>query len=336
MITIGLIGAGRIGSLHARNIAESQRAELLLVHDADKTQAERVASQFGARVADTVQDIITSGTVQAVAICSPTDTHVDLINAAASAGKAIFCEKPLDLDIARATSCLNILARYPVPFTIGFHRRFDPHHLEMRNRVQSGAIGDVEQVRIVSRDPSPPPVDYVRRSGGIFRDMMIHDLDQLRFLLGKRVVGVFAHGSVLINPEIGRADDFDTATAMFWTEDDVTVTVHNSRRASYGFDQRIEVFGSRGSVSMDNVPATQTVLADADGFTMPSNPGSFQERYATAYKNELEAFATALEAGHKPEPTVEDGVISLVLADAATASARSGRPLSIEYPYIDK
>ncbi len=336
MIAIGLIGAGRIGALHARNIAESRKVELLLVHDADNLRAERVASDCGARVAATAEEVITNSAVHAVAICSPTDTHVDLVSSAAAAGKAVFCEKPLDLDLVRATSCLDILARHPVPFTIGFHRRFDPHHLELRNRVQSGTIGDVEQIRIVSRDPSPPPVDYVRRSGGIFRDMMIHDLDQLRFLLGRRVVGVFAHGSVLVNAAIGEAGDFDTATAVFWTEDGATVTVHNSRRASYGFDQRIEVFGSRGSVSMDNVPATQTVIADAGGFTVPRNPGAFQERYATAYKYEIEAFAATLEAGGSPEPTAFDGVMSLALADAANASARSGQPVNIEYPHLRK
>ena len=332
MIGFGLIGAGRIGALHARNIAQGVQTDLAMVHDPVETRAAELANRHGAEIATCPEEIFDSSQVSAVAICAPTDTHVDLIGRAALAGKAVFCEKPIDLDIGRVHSCLRTLRQNPVPFTIGFHRRFDPHHLALRDAVTSGAVGRIEQIRMVSRDPSPPPMEYIRRSGGIFRDMMIHDLDQMRFLLGEPLVGVFARGEVMVDSRIADAPDYDTATAIFWAASGATVTIQNCRRSSYGFDQRVEIFGSSGTVAMDNVRLTQTEFAGGGGYLSPRLPEHFPQRYSEAYRNEMAAFADAVERGQTPEPTAEDGLLSLVLADAAAESAHTGRAVEIDVP----
>ncbi len=332
MIGFGLIGAGRIGALHARNIAQGAKTSLVLVHDPVEARAAAVAARHGAAVAARPEEILDSAEVTAVAVCAPTDTHVDLIGRAALAGKAVFCEKPIDLDIERVHSCLRTLRGNPVPFTIGFHRRFDSHHLALRDAVTSGTVGRIEQIRMVSRDPSPPPMEYIRRSGGIFRDMMIHDLDQMRFLLGEPLVGVFARGEVMVEPSIADAPDYDTATAMFWAASGATVVIQNCRRSSYGFDQRVEIFGSNGTVAMDNLRITQTEFAGSGGVLSPRIAEHFPQRYAEAYRSELASFADAIESGRTPEPTAEDGLLSLVLANAAAESARIGRPVEIDVP----
>ena len=330
MIGFGLLGAGRIATLHAANIARAADMRLVLVHDPERGRAEALARRHGAAVAASAAEILASAEVAAVAICSPTDTHAELVEQAATAGKAIFCEKPIDLELRRVLACRDWLERHPVPFAIGFHRRFDPHHVALRDAIRAGRVGRVEQIRMVSRDPAPPPLDYLRRSGGIFRDMMIHDLDQMRFLLEEPPVGVFARGEVMIEPAIAGVPDHDTATAVFWAASGATVTIQNSRRAVYGFDQRVEVFGSGGTLAMDNVPLTRTTLADADGYRSPALPEHFPERYAEAYRNELAALAAALAAGRPPAPGMAAAIDALVLADAATRSAELGRPVAID------
>ena len=332
MIGFGLIGAGRIGALHAGNIAQGANTDLVLIHDPEGARAADLAARHGAAVAASPEEVFGSPDVSAVAICSPTDTHVDFIERAATAAKAVFCEKPIDLDIDRVHACLHTLRQHPVPFAIGFHRRFDPHHVALRDAVRSGVLGRIEQIRIVSRDPAPPPISYIRRSGGIFRDMMIHDLDQMRFLLGEPLIGVFARGEVMVDPAIAEAPDYDTATAMFWAASGATVTIQNCRRSSYGFDQRVEIFGSKGTIAMDNVRLTQTQFAGSGGYLSPKLPEHFPQRYAEAYRSELANFADAVEAGRKPEPSAEDGLLSLVLANAATESARTGRAVAISSP----
>ncbi len=332
MIGFGLVGAGRIGALHARNVARGERTRLVCVFDPAAERARSVAADGGASVAACVDEILSSDRVDAVAVCSPTDTHVELIERAASAGKAVFCEKPIDLDIRRVRECVRRLEERPVPFAIGFHRRFDPHHLALRGAVRSGEVGEVEQIRMVSRDPGPPPIEYVRRSGGIFRDMMIHDLDQMRFLLDRPPVGVFARGEAMIEPAFRDAGDYDSATAVFWAANGATVVIQNSRRATYGFDQRVEIFGSRGTIAMDNVPSIRTTISDGDGYRSPKLPEHFPQRYADAYRNEIEAFAAAVESGRPPAPGAEDAMRALHLADCALLSARTGRAVAIEDP----
>jgi myo-inositol 2-dehydrogenase/D-chiro-inositol 1-dehydrogenase len=329
VIGIGLIGAGRVGTVHAEAIRVARNCRIAAIYDKDGARARELAAAVGGRVCESVATLVDDPTVTAVFICSLTDTHVEMVALAARAGKAIFCEKPIDLEIARVRECLEVLARHPVPFTIGFHRRFDPHHRALRDEVIKGRIGRIEQIRIVSRDPAPPPREYIRRSGGIFRDMMIHDLDQCRFLLGEEFVGAFAIGSVLTDPAIADTGDFDTATATFWTASGASCTIQNSRRCSYGFDQRIEVFGEKGRLALDNVPLTQTSVFDETGLIGSTLPRHFPQRYRDAYRNQLAAFVEAVVSGISPEATALDGLMSLVLAEAAELSARTGQVIVI-------
>jgi myo-inositol 2-dehydrogenase / D-chiro-inositol 1-dehydrogenase len=328
-IGLGLIGAGRIGTLHAEIAGTTKNCRIAAIYDADKQRARGLAQAVGGRVCDSVTDLLHDGAVGAVLICSPTDTHVEMTALAARAGKAIFCEKPIDLDIARVQGCLEVLTQHPVPFTVGFHRRFDPHHRALRNEIAKGRIGRIEQIRIVSRDPVAPPLEYIRRSGGIFRDMMIHDIDQCRWLLGEELVGVFAIGSVLTDPEITGTGDFDTATATFWAAGGASCTIQNSRRCSYGFDQRIEIFGEKGRLSLENVPLLQTTVFDEVGLIGATLPRHFPQRYQEAYRNQLAAFVEMVAKGTAPETGALDGLKALMLADGAARSARSKRAVAI-------
>ncbi|MER9002671.1 inositol 2-dehydrogenase [Mesorhizobium sp. M0862] len=324
-----MIGAGRIGALHARNIAVHEQAELVAVYDSAAAAAETLASRHGGRAAARLDDLFDDQSVDAVFICSPTDTHVELIGRAAAAGKAIFCEKPIDIDLASALGVQTVLARHRVPFMTGFHRRFDPSTRRLAGHVCSGDLGQVEFMRVVSRDPAPPPVSYLQRSGGIFRDMTIHDLDLCRWLTGREFNGVFARGSCLVDPEIGRAGDFDTAFITLWTDDGASCVLQNSRRSNGGFDQRIEIMGSRAAVSMDNVPLTQTRLMVPDGLRSDALPSHFPERYRDAYVAQFNEFVAALQEGRDPTTTAIDGLSALQLADACARSAETGLPVAI-------
>jgi myo-inositol 2-dehydrogenase / D-chiro-inositol 1-dehydrogenase len=331
MLGFCLIGAGRIGKLHAAVLAQHPKARIVSICDPDLAAADAVAAQTGGAAVSDPEEAMTAPGVQAVLIGSPTDTHVDFVTLAARAGKAVFCEKPIDLDIGRVDACLAVLAQHPVPFTLGFHRRYDPAHRELRDRCRAGAVGRIEHMQIVSRDPAPPPLAYIRRSGGIFRDMMIHDLDQARFQLGREFAWVHAVASSQIDPEIGAAGDFDTATAMFWTDDGVVCTIANSRRAAYGFDQRVAVFGGGGELRVDNVPRSSLSGMSAEGGLAEPLHNHFPERYAQAYRLQIDAFITAVEEGEAPETTAEDGRRALVLANAAEQSARAGQPVEIRF-----
>lgn len=243
----------------------------------------------------------------------------------------MFCEKPVDLAMSRVEEAVAALRDHPVPFMIGFHRRHDPTHRAARDTIRDGRIGRVVQARIVSADPAPPPPDYLRRSGGIFRDMMIHDLDQLRFLLGVEFVGVHAIGSRLLDPGTFEAvDDFDTATATFWTADGVACVVQNARRSAVGFEQRVEVRGAEGAVRVENPGRTSLAVDGAEGRRWDALHHHFPARYAEAYRAELAAFVTALREGAAPEPGIDAAVRSLAMADAAERSAREGRAVEID------
>lgn len=329
MIRIGLIGAGRIGALHARNIARHEQASLAAVYDANPASAEALVGRYGGHVAADLDALIEDKTVDAVFICSPTDTHVKFISDAAVSGKAIFCEKPIDIDMTSALSVQDILVRHPVPFMTGFHRRFDPSTRRVAEHIGSDEFGQVEFMRVLSRDPAPPPIDYIKRSGGIFRDMTIHDLDLCRWLTGREFTGVFAKGFCLVDPEIGRANDFDTAFITLWAGDDVSCVLQNSRRSNGGFDQRIEIMGSRAAVSMDNVPRTQTRLIVPDGLHSDALPNHFPERYAAAYVAQFDEFVSALHDGRHPATTAIDGLAALQLADACARSAETGKPVVV-------
>jgi myo-inositol 2-dehydrogenase/D-chiro-inositol 1-dehydrogenase len=324
----GLIGAGRIGRIHAGNAVAHPKARLVAVTDAHAPTAKSLATATGARVV-AAEEALAAKDIDAVMICAPTDTHADLIEKAAKAGKAIFCEKPLDLDARRIRACLRVVAKAGAPLMIGFNRRFDPHFATLRKRIAKGEIGDVEIVTILSRDPGPPPIDYVKRSGGLFRDMMIHDFDMARFLLGEEPVEVHAVGSSLVDRAIGESGDVDTAAVLLKTASGRIAQISNSRRATYGYDQRIEVHGSKGLLRAGNVQGTTVELATVKGFSQDPVLPFFLERYAAAYRAELDAFIAAVVKGRPPAPTGEDGLRAQVLADAATESARTGRTVTL-------
>jgi myo-inositol 2-dehydrogenase / D-chiro-inositol 1-dehydrogenase len=328
LIKVGLLGAGRIGRIHGANVAASGQAKLVAVADALPEAAISLAYELGARV-DSADAILSTRDIDAVLICSPTDTHADLIEAAVKAGKAVFCEKPVDLSSERIMRCLEVVNASGKPLMIGFNRRFDPSFAEAHRRIRGGAIGAVEMVSIISRDPSPPPASYVARSGGLFRDMMIHDLDMARFLLGEEPVEVHAVGSCLVDAGIGEAGDVDTAAVLLKTASGKIAQITNSRRATYGYDQRFEVHGAKGMVRAQNVPLTTVETATEAGFMIDPVLPFFLERYAAAYRAELAHFLNALETGTKPSPSGEDGLRAQLLADAATQAHQTGLPVKL-------
>ena len=325
---IGLLGAGRIGRIHGGNVAAHSRVSLAAVADAGAEAAKSLAEQHGAKVAS-IDSILADKEIGAVVICTPTDMHSDLIEKAAQAGKAVFCEKPVDLSSDRIRACLAVVKKHNAKLMIGFNRRFDPSFASVRRRIDGGEIGKVELVTILSRDPSPPPPEYVARSGGLFRDMMIHDLDMARFLLGEEPVEVHAVGSCLVDPGIGKAGDVDTAAVLLKSASGKIAQISCSRRATYGYDQRIEVHGSGGLLAAGNRHATTVTHANGDGYRSDPALPFFLERYAEAYRAELDAFVAAVLDGKPIAPSGDDGLKAQILADAATQSAQSGQTVRV-------
>ena len=323
-IRFGLLGAGRIGKVHAKAVTGDANARLVAVADAFPAAAQAIADQCGCAVR-TIDEIAAAADIDAVVICTPTDTHADLIELFVKAGKAVFCEKPIDLSLARVKSCLDVVRAHKGTLMVGFNRRFDPHFRAVRGQIDDGAIGDVEMVVITSRDPGAPPVDYIKRSGGIFRDMTIHDFDMARFLLGEEVTEVVATAAVLVDPAIGAAGDFDSVQVLLRTASGRQAMISNSRRATYGYDQRIEVHGSKGMVSAENQRPVSIEVANAQGYTRPPLHDFFMTRYTEAYAAEIASFIAAMAGKGKAEPSGEDGLIALALADAAVKSVSEGR-----------
>ena len=323
MINIGILGCGRIGQVHAATLRSMVNARAVAVADAMPAAAQALAATLGARVMD-AEALINDPGVDAVIIGTPTTTHYDLIHAAAAAGKAIFCEKPVDLSVERIRDCLAVVEKAGVPFMTAFNRRFDPNFAHLQRQIAAQVIGDVELVTILSRDPAPPPIGYIKTSGGIFRDMMIHDLDMARFLLGEEPVELTAAASCLVDPEIGEAGDFDTAVVTLKTASGKLCQISNSRRATYGYDQRVEVHGSLGMLRADNMLETTVELSNAAGMCKSPTQPFFLERYAAAYRAEMEHFVDALNSGVAVTPTGVDGLKAQMLADAADSAASDG------------
>jgi myo-inositol 2-dehydrogenase/D-chiro-inositol 1-dehydrogenase len=328
MLNIGLIGAGRIGRIHGGNVALRRDARLVALADADATAAAALAQETGAKV-HTVEEILGDADIGAVLICAPTDLHADLIERAARVKKAVFCEKPVDLGSERIRACLDVVKQAGVPLMIGFNRRFDPNFATLKARLDAGFAGEIEIISIISRDPTPPPLSYVKRSGGLFRDMMIHDFDMARFLLGEEPIAVTAVGSSLVDPAIGEAGDVDTAAVLLETRSGKIAQISNSRRATYGYDQRIEVHGSKGMLRAGNVHETTLDFASENGFNADPVQNFFLERYAAAYRLELDAFIKTVKSGGTPRPDGTDGLRAQILSDAATQSAREKRRVEI-------
>ena len=327
-VRFGLLGAGRIGKVHAKAVTGDANAKLVAVADAMPAAAQAIADQYGCDVR-TIDAIEAAKDIDAVVICTPTDTHADLIERFVKAGKAVFCEKPIDLSLARVKSCLEVVRAHKGVLMVGFNRRFDPHFRAVRAEIDKGTVGEVEMVVITSRDPGAPPVEYIKRSGGIFRDMTIHDFDMARFLLGEEISEVVATAAVLVDPAIGTAGDFDSVQVLLKTASGKQAMISNSRRATYGYDQRIEVHGSKGAVSAENQRPVSIEVATGAGYTRPPLHDFFMTRYTEAYAAEIATFIAALNGTGKAEPTGEDGLIALALADAAVKSVAEGRVVKL-------
>lgn len=329
MLNVGILGCGRIGQVHGRSLKTMETARPVAVADAMPEAAAALAAEIGAEMMET-DALIASPSVDAVVIGTPTTTHFDLIHKAAAAGKAIFCEKPVDLSTDRIRTCIETVEAAGVPFMTAFQRRFDPTLSALHERIAAGAIGDVEMVTITSRDPAPPPIGYIKTSGGIFRDMTIHDFDMARFFLGEEPVTVFATGACMVDPAIAEAGDIDTAAVTLQTDSGRICQISNSRRATYGYDQRVEVLGSAGMVRAQNILENHIEQANASGFTRAPTQHFFLERYQEAYHREMVHFVEAVTTGTPPSPTIHDGLKAQAIADAAAASLSKGVPQPIQ------
>jgi myo-inositol 2-dehydrogenase/D-chiro-inositol 1-dehydrogenase len=324
MIEVALFGAGRIGTIHAGNLAREPGARLKYVVDPNAKAAQALAERHGASVA-TVADVFADKAIGAVLICSYTDTHADLILAAAEAGKPIFCEKPVDLDLARARACADAVKRAGVTCLIGFQRRYDPTFSALKARIVKGEIGTPEMLVVTSRDPGAPPIPYIRSSGGIFKDMLIHDFDIFRWILDDEAETVHANASCLVDPAIAEAGDADCTAVTIRTKRGRLCQINTTRRAAYGYDQRFEVLGSEGMLQAGNHAPTEVVASTASAVSRDLPEHFFLERYRAAYANEMAHFFAVLAGREKLRTTIDDGVKALELADAATTSWKEGR-----------
>jgi myo-inositol 2-dehydrogenase/D-chiro-inositol 1-dehydrogenase len=332
-LKIGIIGAGRIGKLHGENIARFiPQAKLEGIVDIKlSAEQESWAKGLGARiVSKDPWDLFADPSIKAVMICSSTDTHADMIIAAAGAGKHIFCEKPIDLSVPKVKAALDAVARAGVKLQIGFNRRFDHNFSRIREHTLAGDAGQVQLIKITSRDPEPPPPAYVAVSGGIFIDMMIHDLDMARFQAGSEITEVYAAGAVLVDPEIGRAGDVDTALVTLKFANGALGVIDNSRKAVYGYDQRVEVFGSKGAVAAENDLPNTVKISNAAGVTGEKPLYFFLERYKGAFIDEINSFADAVLNNKPVAVSGEDGLADLYAALACTRSLKEKRPVTIE------
>ncbi|KAA9394291.1 inositol 2-dehydrogenase [Kocuria coralli] len=329
-VRIGLIGTGRIGRVHAGNIAADPSVELSWIADPFVEGARSVSARFGGKVTESPEELTHSGEVDAIVIASPTPTHVDLISSAVDAGVPAFCEKPIDLDIARVDALREKVASSGVPVALGFNRRFDPDFAAVRARVEAGEIGRLEQLCFTSRDPAPPPADYVRVSGGIFRDMTIHDFDMARFFLPD-LVEVSAVGTQMFDDGARRHGDFDMAVTTIRSASGALVTIVNSRHSAFGHDQRIEAFGEHGMIQVANAPTSLVSASTAASVeARPPYQEFFLERYAKAYAAELAEFVKLVRGEPSSSPTFDDGRAALLLADAAQRSAEEGTVVPVQ------
>jgi len=327
-IGIGVLGYGRIGRIHADNVRASQTANLVTV--ADPFFGSALQAPDDIPWSREVQSVIEDPTVDAVMICTPTATHAPLVEAAAAAGKHVFCEKPLDLDLGVAARALAAAERAGIILQVGFNRRFDPSFRRVRNAVRDGEIGALCMLRVISRDPAPPPVEYVRDSGGLFLDMMIHDFDMVRFVSGSEVEEVQAFGTVRVDPGIGEAGDVDTAVVSLRLASGALAVIENSRRAVYGYDQRLEAFGVEGAIEAGNRTGSTTLLKTSAGVRAENPLHFFTERYEAAYRLELAAFVDSILQGTAPECSGRDALPPLAIAVAARRSLASGRPERVD------
>ncbi len=330
MLGICLLGSGRMGQIYAANVAARADARLVYTVNPNLDSAMALAERFGGTASGDVVTAVEDPDVDAVIISTPTNTHLEQITLAARAGKPILCEKPLDLDMGRVDQCLEVLDRYPVPFALGFNRRFDPSVKALRDAVQAGEVGDLHLLLITSRDPAPPPIEYVKTSGGYFCDSTIHDLDLARWIMGEDPKEVCTMASCLVDPMIGEVGDVDTAMTILRMPSGRLCHINNSRRSVYGFDQRIEAFGSAGMIQTENQREVHVARTDADRMSSrPRLKHFFLERYAEAFALQLGDFLEAIASGRLPAVTQDDGKAALALALACDRSRREGQAIAL-------
>ena len=333
MFNFSLMGAGRIGKMHAEIINSHPECSLKYIFDINKQFANELADKYNATAVSTAEEALENNDIQAVFIASATPTHTEFIIKAAKAGKAIFCEKPIDLDIHKVNQCWDEIKNLKVPIQIGFNRRFDTSHNQVQKNAHSGKIGQLEMVVITSRDPAPPSLDYLKDSGGIFRDCTIHDFDLARFILGNDpVVEVSAFGSQMVNDDIKKINDHDTTMCILKSKKGVLVHINNSRRAVYGYDQRVEVFGSKGmSISNNQTPSSVEYFNESETFSKEPILNFFIERYSQAYKDQFKDFVQSIKLNKDTNVTFKDGRNALILANAANESLNKGQNIKINY-----
>jgi len=330
LTSVGIIGLGRIGRIHLKNLCTQINGVMVIGAMNPSADGRDFAAGFNLPiVTDNADELIHHPAIDAILVCTPTDLHADYVVRAAKAGKAVFCEKPIDLSLERVRKTLALVEQAGTPLMLAFNQRFDPHFQEIRKGIEEDKIGRLRSIHITSRDPSPPPISYIQQSGGLFMDMSIHDLDMARYLLNDEIVEVYAKGFNIIDPEIGAVGDIDTGYILLTSKNQVTVFIENSRQSSYGYDQRLEVFGSKGMMMAENPLKTNHVFLDSGGMHRPRNQDFFIDRYAESYKAEMHAFVEALNQ-KKPMPiTGEDGLQAMLLALAAEKSMKENRPVRL-------
>ena len=325
-IKFAILGMGRIGKVHADTIQANSNAELAAIHDPINNEINRLQKRYSCQQMS-LDDITNNDQIKGILICTPTDTHVDLIKRFLYTKKAVFCEKPLDLNLRKVKKLVQLVSESKSQVMLGFNRRFDPHFAKLKAHLTKKEIGVIEQITITSRDPNPPTIEYIKQSGGIFKDMAIHDLDMAVFLADEKIHSITALGSNFVSKKIEQAGDYDTATILMRTISGKQISIINSRRATYGYDQRVEVHGSKGSLKVNNPTLSEIELAKEAGTTKDRLHHFFMTRYIDAYKNQIDYFVDCIKKRSMPKPDSYDGYYALYLAENALKSARTGRTI---------
>ena len=323
-IKFAILGMGRIGKVHADTIQANSNAELAAIHDPINNEINRLQKRYSCQQMS-LHDITNNDQIKGILICTPTDTHVDLIKRFLYTKKAVFCEKPLDLNLRKVKKLVQLVSESKSQVMLGFNRRFDPHFAKLKAHLTKKEIGVIEQITITSRDPNPPTIEYIKQSGGIFKDMAIHDLDMAVFLADEKIHSITALGSNFVSKKIEQAGDYDTATILMRTISGKQISIINSRRATYGYDQRVEVHGSKGSLKVNNPTLSEIELAKEAGTTKDRLHHFFMTRYIDAYKNQIDYFVDCIKKRSMPKPDSYDGYYALYLAENALKSAKTGR-----------
>ena len=323
-IKFAILGMGRIGKVHADTIQANSNAELAAIHDPINNEINRLQKRYSCQQMS-LDDITNNDQIKGILICTPTDTHVDLIKRFLYTKKAVFCEKPLDLNLRKVKKLVQLVSESKSQVMLGFNRRFDPHFAKLKAHLTKKEIGVIEQITITSRDPNPPTIEYIKQSGGIFKDMAIHDLDMAVFLADEKIHSITALGSNFVSKKIEQAGDYDTATIVMRTISGKQISIINSRRATYGYDQRVEVHGSKGSLKVNNPTLSEIELAKEAGTTKDRLHHFFMTRYIDAYKNQIDYFVDCIKKRSMPKPDSYDGYYALYLAENALKSAKTGR-----------